>query len=794
MGRVTILGDKMNVVWTPAQQAVIAHDHGPALVFAAAGSGKTTTMVGRIARLVQGGIFPAGRILATSFNRAAADSIERALHGRGVKGVHVKTLHALGYGLISHACEHGLLRADLARSHRNFETLDRQLLHRVLAEARRQRGSFVAQLNSLDVDDFLDFLARCKGNLAYADLAGAQLPPTAQGIATQAQAPVDKPWYLALYRLYEDLRRQLGWITYDDMLMVGWETLIRHPKLLRLVQDQYRCVLVDEFQDVNLAQVELIDRISQPHRNLMVIGDDDQTIYEWRGAAAYFILQFQERYGAQVYFLQENFRCSASQVALANAIIVNNTERSAKTLKLTQGFDGSTTLQKHADEKAMGTAIAAEITRLGENPGNVAVLVRLFAQTAPIEAALLEAGIPYVVEGDLPFYRRPEVTALIDYLRLAQLETRLLGGVPLNASQIEQFEQIWPQIANRPLRYLARSFIDLCTEGVVQRGQPLSATLKNVAAQAPKGVASRMNQLAADLHWLAQQVGSAGTAQRLLLDLEHRLGYIQALIAEGGGEELGQAKAAMIHAFVELAGGKESLDSFLAEVDKLDTRRGRRKKQGAVTITTIFRAKGLEWPVVIVPGCNEGLLPYARGSSLAEERRLLYVAVTRAQKRLYLHAVAGRQLSSFLVEAQADVVLSTVERVRRTLTTDPNRWRHPDALTVAVASKRLGLDEYLMHWWTDHRKTQVAARIAALLTQLSAQGKLNALGLTSGDVSLWYSASTGSSRSVGTLAPAPPPQRRVQRAHWTRTRRHSQSLRDSMGRFFISLRELLQKR
>ncbi len=267
---------------TSAQQTVIAHNHGPALVFAAAGSGKTTTLVHRVERLVRAGIFPAGQILATSFNRAAAAAIERSLHQKGVRGVQVKTLHALGYGLVSEARRRGLTEPDLAKSPRNPDGLDRQLLARTLVEARRQRLPFVDQLNGLDSDDFLDYVARCKGNLAYADLSAAQLPATAK-IASSASAPADKSWYLDLYRRYESVRRGLGWITYDDMLMTGWEMLVRHPALLQWAQAQYRCILVDEFQDVNLAQVEIIDRLSQPHRNLMVIGDDDQTIYEWRG-------------------------------------------------------------------------------------------------------------------------------------------------------------------------------------------------------------------------------------------------------------------------------------------------------------------------------------------------------------------------------------------------------------------------------------------------------------------------------------------------------------------------------
>ncbi|MEZ4834445.1 MAG: UvrD-helicase domain-containing protein [Caldilineaceae bacterium] len=178
----------MSTSLTPAQQAVVAHDRGPALVFAAAGSGKTTTMVARIARLVQDGVFPASQILATSFNRAAADAIEGALRKRGVKDVQVKTLHSFGYQLVSLAQQQGLLHVDLDRARRGFETLDRHLLHRA-GQARRRHVPYAKDLINLDLDGFLDYVARCKGNLRYADLSTAQLPAAALTIAGQAAAP-----------------------------------------------------------------------------------------------------------------------------------------------------------------------------------------------------------------------------------------------------------------------------------------------------------------------------------------------------------------------------------------------------------------------------------------------------------------------------------------------------------------------------------------------------------------------------------------------------------------------------
>jgi DNA helicase-2/ATP-dependent DNA helicase PcrA len=480
-------------------------------------------------------------------------------------------------------------------------------------------------------------------------------------------------------------------------------------------------------------------------------------------------------------------------VALANAVIEQNAERSPKQLKLTQGFDGETTLRLHADEKTMGEAIAADLAARNA-PQNVAILLRLFVQSAPVEAALLSAAIPYVVEGDLPFYRRAEVTALLDYLRLGQMEAQLLAGQSLTLEQAESFREIWLIIANRPLRYIARSWIDRCADSVIQHGESLSTALERIAQEAPSGVRERMHHLAADLRWLAGRMASQGTAYRLLQELEGRLGYAEALVKESGGEALGQARRAMVHAFIGLAEGRGGVDAFLSHLEAL----GNAKTRAAVTITTIFRAKGLEWPTVIVPGCNQGMIPYERGSSPVEERRLLYVAITRSRQRLFLHALQSRPLSSFLAEAPINEVLSTVETVRRTLMRDPLRWSDKDALLVAVASKRLGLDEYLLHWWDSARRDAVITRVGSLLAQLSAQGKLSSLALSPEDVAFWQGETPRPKRDAPRRVKPDPRQAQTpqpeQRTQWTRTRRNSQAMRNSVGQFFTSLRALLRKK
>lgn len=785
---------------TPQQQLVVAHNRGPALVFATAGAGKTTTMTARIERLVRQRVFAPREILATSFNRDAAESIRRSLKRQGVEGVQVQTLHGLGYGIVRQAARAGLLPAG-AEGKGGFDGADRRILWAALDEARRRKVEYRDDLNRLDQDDFLNFVARSKGNLAYADLTRAELSPDARRTASQAQPPEDRAWYLPFFRLYEDVRRSRGWISYDDMVTSAWELLMAHPGLLKSVQSAYACLLVDEFQDVNLAQSALVELIARPHRNLMVIGDDDQTIYEWRGAQPRFILEFEKRHKAKVYFLEENFRCRAGQVALANAVIIHSQARSPKSVRLTRGFDGETVLHRPADESAQAAAVVEQVQRGlrdGYRAEQMAVLVRLFAQTAPIEAALLDAGIPYRVEGERPFYQREEATVLLDYIRLGRLEAELLAGRPLPDDRVDDFLRLWPRLRNRPNRYLPRAVGEEISAWVAEKQQPLTTALRAFAGRSRNRGGEQMEKFAADLAWLAGQVQPQRIADRpahaLLTELEQRLGYREELLRASGDEHLGQAKAGGVDALLQLAQGQGSVDRFVRFVEQLESSHQRRKGGAAlVTLTTIYRAKGLEWPQVLVPGVGEGLLPYARGESLAEERRLLYVAITRAQERLHLFAPADRPLSRFLQEADAETVLAQVGSIRHALALPPARWGADEVQAAAVTARGLGFYPFFAFWWSGDE----------LYRQQMAQTILARLTLSAEDRRFWQALAEGSTpaSAPGQATPVKKPRRRVPRLsnraprgrpRFQRTRRAGAAWAKGIGAFFAALRKVLR--
>lgn len=734
---------------TAQQQAIVNHNFGPALVFAVAGAGKTTAMVQRIARLIREGIFAPQQILATSFNKAANSEIEKRLkaHPQGNQ-VQVKTLHALGYLITRGAQRRGYLRqVQLDQALEGIEQQDRQLLYKTLTTARQRKVRFANELNRLDLDDFLTYLGACKGNLRYANLATAQLPAQARRIAQQARAPAALPWYLDLYQLYEETRQAQGQLTFDDMLMTGWEMLVKHADLLAELRQQYQCVLVDEYQDINLAQAEILDLITEPQRHYMAIGDDDQTIYEWRGANPNFILQFEQRYQAQVYYMTENFRCPAGPVALANRVIEQNQTRQPKRMGLTQGFDGVTHLQLVASPDAIGQAIGQTISaalRQNYTANDMAVLVRIYAQTPPIEQALIASQIPYEIVGSEPFYQRAEVRTLLDYCLVAQLEDRLSQPLPLTAAERQQFKTAWLNIYNQPTRYLTRALAEKIADFALNTPMPISRAISAAGHELTERVRGAMHKLAEDLKWLsgAYQARAKPSAYDWLQQLEGRLQYTAYLKASSSFAETGNAKAANVAAFINYARNRGSLPRFEQHLEQLaaaHTQVSANPQQPKVTLTSMFRAKGLEWPLVFVPNCNQGTIPYERGENLEEERRLLYVAITRARRALYLYALRNQPLSVFLADAQATTIVQQVATIQHALQSDPGRWRAEEMIALAVGAQRLHLSSYFRDWWNasaDQQK-RIATLALRILDSLTQHQLAQQVGMQPQDRELW---------------------------------------------------------
>ncbi len=713
----------MSLRLTDEQQAIVAHNEGPALVFAVAGAGKTTALVHRLERLVRERVFEPRKILATSFSRMAVDDLKRALaRWPHTQAIQVSTLHALGYRIVRKAASEGLLKLAEARD----EASEQALLQRTLRRARELKLEWVSELDNLEAEDFLSYVGACKGNLQYADLKGAGLPPAALRVASQAQAPEELEWYLELYKLMEQVRLEEGLLTFDDMLMTGWEVLVRHPGILQTVQKAFQAVLVDEFQDVNLAQSEMLDLITQPHRNYMAVGDDDQTIYEWRGASPRFILEFARRYGAQKYLIRDTFRCPAPQVVLAGRVIAQNRQREPKRLSLTKGFQGQVQLRLEPHTPAQAQSLVSDIAGLlaqGRKLGEMAVLVRLYAQTPYIEQCLIERQIPYRVVGSTPFYQRPEIQVLLAYLQLALNPTK----------------RLWLQVYNTPKRYLSRVLADAVWRRV-ERGASLVEALRAEVAGAEERVARRLRELAELFEWLGGAIAQ-GSAHAVLVALEARLDYCRHLLRSSGFYEVGVGRAEGVRAFLEYARDKGRVPELLQHLERLAQEHlgdePAPETRERLSLMTIFRAKGLEWPLVFIPDCNAGTLPYSGSENLEEERRLFYVALTRSSQHTFLYALSSLPLSSFLQEAEYQQVLGAVGQVGEALGMKAEELSTAQTLALAQGAHKLGLERFLHSWWNAEQAQPIAAKVLRLFARAEQAGWLEALGLTLEARGLW---------------------------------------------------------
>ena len=732
---------------TPQQQGVIAHNTGPALVFAVAGAGKTTAMVHRIERLVREGVFPAERILATSFARANVKDLRQAMKKWPHCGrVHLRTLHSLGYQIIRQALDQGLVRGLRLGGDDDEEESDGQsVLSKTLTEARRRNVPFKKELDGLDWVDFLAYVGYCKGNLQYAHLERANLPAAALKLATQAEPPPKLGWYLDLYRLYEEMRHQQGAITFDDMLLTAWELLLRLPPLASKVREMYQCVLVDEFQDINLVQAELLD-ILTPHRNYMAIGDDDQTIYEWRGANPRFILEFAQRYKAQTYLINDNFRCPAAPLVLANQVIQFNQKRHPKQLSLTKGFHGETTIHKVKEVATMAGEIVRRIAaahRQGLSYNEMAVLVRINAQTPYIEQALINQGIPYRVQQ--PFYDRPEIRTLVEYARLALIEQLLQTGKNPFGKQDnrDKFSTAWQSVCNRPKRYISVQVREAIAAAVLQSGRALSAVLHEFAEESDDDwQALPLHILAEDLDWLRQNLNQDAAAT--LKKFDERIGYQGFLRDTSGFAQTGEGRAANVRAFADYAKEKGDVLAFMGHVKQLaDERVGQEAYQTgqAVSLATIHRSKGLEWPLVFVPQVNEAIYPFngAAASNEEEERRLLYVALTRTKRDLHLFQLEKEPISPFLRQAQSDITLQQVQALHHALNHPTPDWQATEALAVLKQTQAYKLERYFQSWWHEERprKEAVAQEVIRFFAAATQHKALVQLGLSEEQTVVW---------------------------------------------------------
>ena len=607
----------------PAQVEAVTAPDLPLLVLAGAGSGKTRVLTHRVAYLVATGRAQPSRVLAVTFtNKAAREMRSRlaALLEDGPEGMWLGTFHAMGARMLRQ-------RGELAGVPRDFVIYDEADRASLMKEAMRQAG---VDEKRFSVASISGEISRAKNDLRDPDSFGA----AARGFVESQAARV--------YPVYERLLETNRALDFDDLLLKVVRLLEASEEALARYRDRFGHVLVDEYQDTNRAQYRILRLLVGEHRRVTVVGDPDQSVYSWRGADLRNILEFQRDYpDAVVVPLEQNYRSTATILRAAGAVIRENSRRVDKGL-WTAGPEGDPVqVGQFYDEREEAAAVAAEARRLhslGEAAwGEVAVLYRTNAQSRALEEVLLREGIPYRLIGGLRFYQRREVKDVLAYLRLLA-----------NRSDRVAFERV----INVPRRGVGQQSLAQVRDLLQSGAGGLEAVLELPELAGLRGAAAhglrRFHELLVDLQDFAAKWPLVQLLDRLL----ERSGYRQ-LVRDGSPE--GEERWANLMELRGLAAEQgdgpaaETLPAFLeqlalaGDVDQLDE-----AASGALTLITLHQVKGLEFPVVFVTGVEEGLLPHSRSldsdASLEEERRLLYVGMTRARVRLYLSHCFQRHL------------------------------------------------------------------------------------------------------------------------------------------------------
>ena len=605
----------------PMQRRAAETLEGPVLILAGAGSGKTRTLTYRVANLLEHGV-KAWHILALTFtNKAAREMRERIerLAGADAGEAWIGTFHSI-------CCR--ILRRDIEKLgyERSFTIYDDDDQQRVIK----------AVLKELDIDE--KFLPPKAVSADISDAKNRLLSPDEwlqkRGGDYRSQKTHD------VMTRYEQRLRAANALDFDDLLVKTLQLFVEHPPVLEYYQGRFQYVHVDEYQDTNYAQYQLVRLITRESRNLCVVGDDDQSIYGWRGADIRNILDFEKDFpDATVIKLEQNYRSTANILDAANQIIAHNEGRKEKELWTEDGEGEKITLYAAADERDEAAWICQRIRQLqrGGTPyGSIAILYRMHALSRVLEETLMRAGIPYHVYGGTRFYDRREVRDVLAYLRVIQNPA---DDISLS------------RIINVPKRAIGDSTVEQLTQYARQNDMSLYAAV----AAPPDTLASRARKSVNDFSSLIVSLLLAKETLPLS-ELVQKVIDDSGLIAQYQKEENeeNQARIENIREFMgavtefEQKSEDKSLFAFLENVALVTELDNQDSAPSFVTMMTLHSAKGLEYDAVFMSGMEEGIFPSARAmqedNRVEEERRLCYVGVTRARKLLHLSYARRRML------------------------------------------------------------------------------------------------------------------------------------------------------
>jgi DNA helicase-2/ATP-dependent DNA helicase PcrA len=635
----------------PAQREAVVHPSGPLLILAGAGSGKTRVLTYRIAELVRQGV-PPWQIFAVTFtNKAAGEMVRRVreLCGDAASGIWVSTFHS--------ACARLLRRygdkIGLTRDYVIYDDADqRALVTRIVRELGISERIYTPR----------ELLHRIDG----AKNAG-QGPSEyrANDFLSDAVAKV--------YPIYQKRLAAANAVDFGDLILHVVRLLEKDVVLAAELSGRFRHVLVDEFQDTNLVQYRLVRRLAQTHRNLAVVGDDDQSIYGWRGADVRNILEFQRDYpDAHLVKLERNYRSTQIILGAANAVIARNPERLGKTLYTELAGGEPILLYEAENERDEARFVARSVKKLsaeeGRSPEDFAIFYRTNAQSRAIEEALRVEHLAYTVVGGVRFYDRAEIKDVVAYLRVI-------------ANPLDEMSLL--RIVNVPARGIGDTSIDKVVAHARRLELPVWDALRAAGRDEELAGAAARRKIAAFVELVdalreeAPHLGPAALAERVL----ERSGYLERLAVEGTPEA--EARAGNVMELVgdlrdyEREAETPTLGEYLERISLVadaDTE----VPGGRLSLMTIHAAKGLEFPVVFLTGLEEGIVPLLRGGDVKrdveEERRLAYVALTRAKQRLLVSYARTRRLygqeqlnppSRFLGDIPEDLISVPIAPTRR---------------------------------------------------------------------------------------------------------------------------------
>lgn len=609
----------------PEQAEAVKHTDGPLLIMAGAGSGKTRVLTHRVAYLMAAKQVAPWNILAITFtNKAAREMKDRIarLVGGVAEDIWISTFHSM--------CVRILRRdIDRIRYDRSFSILD----------ASDQLTAIKQVLKELNLDPkkyeprtLLGMISNHKNELRTAKDAAALV-----GSNPYERIISD------VYTAYEKKLKQNNVLDFDDLIMKTIHLFHEAPDVLAFYQKKFKYIHVDEYQDTNRAQYTLVKLLAQAHENLCVVGDSDQSIYRWRGADIANILTFEKDYpSAHVILLEQNYRSTKRILEAANSVIQNNASRKEKNLWTENDEGEKLLLHVASDDRDEAFFIMNQMKELkmeGMDYGQMAVLYRTNAQSRGLEEMLLKSNIPYKMVGGTKFYERKEIKDVLAYLRLI-------------ANPDEDISFV--RIVNEPKRGIGAATIDKLGDFADMQGVSLMDAIRDIELS---GIAPRtatkladFRQMMMDLRQMADYLSISELVEEVLkktgyeemlkiektLEAESRLENLQEFLSVAQNFEKESDEQTLVAFLTDL-----TLVSDLDSLDEVD-------ESHQVTLMTLHSAKGLEFPVVFLIGMEEGLFPHSRAlndeEEMEEERRLTYVGITRAEKRLYLTRAQSRML------------------------------------------------------------------------------------------------------------------------------------------------------